>query len=218
MTDSQHVHTDQTQLLQAAQLEKVRLENERLKFEFETLKKGKGKSVDRFIPYLPLITVLVTIAGFGFGVYQYRAQQEANRVAQEQQSRKDREARELQSKKETEAAQREFMKPLLQNQLSLYLQATTAAATIATSTDPIDRKKAINDFWRLYEGPLIMVETKEVSGAMVRFGDCLRYPEDCDEDELSTRARAIGSRMQESLLKSWNTNPENFAADKFSYR
>jgi hypothetical protein len=196
MTDSQHVDTDQAHLLQAVQLEKVRLENEKLKFELESLKNGKGKGLDRFIPYLPLITDLVTIAGFGFGVYQYQAQQEANRVTQEQQSTKDRVARELQSKQETEAAQREFMKPLLQNQLSLYLQATTAAATIATSTDPIERRKAINDFWRLYEGPLIMVETHEVTGAMVRFGNCLREPENCNQGELGNRSRAIGSRMQ----------------------
>ncbi len=171
-----------------------------------------------FNPYLPLITVLVTIAGFGFGIYQYREQQQANRVAQTEQSKKDREAREIQSKKDTEAAQREFMKPLLQNQLSLYLQATAAAATISTSTDPVERKKAMNDFWRLYEGPLIMVESKEVSGAMIAFGDCLNESGNCDKAEISKRAHAIASRMQESLLRSWNTNPENFAADKFTYR
>jgi len=216
MTDSKPLRDDQTTLLQTAQLEKLRLENEKLKFELETLKKGKGLS--SFIPYLPLITVLVTIAGFGFGIFQYRAQQQANREAQTEQSKKDREAREIQSKKDTEAAQREFMKPLLQNQLSLYLQATAAAATISSSTDPVERKKATNDFWRLYEGPLIMVESKEVSGAMIAFSYCLNEPGNCDKAEISKRAHAIASRMQESLLRSWNTNPENFAADKFTYR
>ena len=216
MTDSKQEYSEQSALLMTAQLEKLRLENERLRMEVEGL--GKGNAVSSLIPYLPLITVLVTIAGFGFGIYQYREQQHANRVAQEEQSRKDREAREIQSKKDTETTQREFMKPLLQNQLSIYLQASAAAATIARSTDPVERKKAINDFWRLYEGPLIMVESKEVSGAMVQFGNCLDYPETCDQAEISTRAHALASRMQESLLKSWNTNPENFAADKFTYR
>ncbi len=216
MTDSKPLRDDQNTLLQSAQLEKLRLENEKLKFELETLKKGKG--LGSFIPYLPLITVLVTIAGFGFGIFQYRAQQQANRQAQAEQSKKDREAREIQSKKDTETAQREFMKPLLQNQLSLYLQATAAAATISSSTDPVERKKATNDFWRLYEGPLIMVESKEVSGAMIAFSYCLNEPGNCDKAEMSKRAHAIASRMQESLLRSWNTNPENFAADKFTYR
>src|SRR5712691_10932303 len=122
MTDSKRDYDDQNTLLVTAQLEKLRLENEKLGFELENLKRGKGLS--SFIPYLPLITLLVTIAGFGFGVYQYRAQQQANRDAQAEQSRKDREARETQSKKDTETAQREFMKPL-----SLYLQASAAAAT-----------------------------------------------------------------------------------------
>ena len=216
MTDSKPDYDDQNALLVTAQVEKLRLENERLRLELEGL--GKGNAVSSLIPYLPLITVVVTIAGFLFGVYQYRDQQQANRVAQAEQSRKDREAREIQSKKDTETTQREFMKPLLQNQLSLYLQASASAATIARSTDPIERKRAINDFWRLYEGPLIMVESKEVSGAMVQFGNCLDDDESCDQAEISKRAHALASRMQESLLRSWNTNPENFAVDKFTYR
>jgi tRNA/tmRNA/rRNA uracil-C5-methylase (TrmA/RlmC/RlmD family) len=216
MTDSQRDYDDQNALLVTAQLEKLRLENERLKLELEG--QGKGNALSSLIPYLPLITVMVTIAGFGFGVYQYREQQQANRVAQAEQSLKDREARETQSRKDSETTQREFMKPLLQNQLSLYLQASAAAATIARSTDPVERKKAINDFWRLYEGPLIIVESKDVSSAMVQFGNCLEFPESCDEGEIRKRAHAIASRMQESVLKSWNTNPENFAADKFIYR
>lgn len=216
MTDSKRDYYEQNALLVTARLEKLGLENEKLRLELESLKQGNGLS--SLIAYLPLITVVVTIAGFGFGVYQYRAQQQANRVAQAEQSRKDREAREIQSKENLETTQREFMKPLLQNQLALYLQASSAAATISRSADPIERKKAINDFWRLYEGPLIMVETKEVSGAMVEFGNCLNATESCDEVEISRRAHALASRMQESLLRSWNTNPENFAADKFTYR
>lgn len=205
MTEPKRDYYDQNARLAAAQLEKLELENERLRFELAKMKKGPGPS--SLIPYLPLITVLVTIVGFGFGIYQYRAQQQANREAQADRSRKD-----------TEAAQREFMKPLLQNQLSLYLQASTAAATISRSTDPTERKKAMNDFWRLYEGPLILVESKEVSGAMVAFGNCLDATEICDAGEMSKRSHALASRLQESLLKSWNTNPENFATDKFSYR
>ena len=200
--------------LAKAQLEKITLENERLRLELSNLKRGHKLVL---LPYLPLITVLITMAGFGFGIYQYRAQQKANREAQADQSKRDFEAREAQSKRNMEEAQRDFMKPLLQNQLTLYLQASSAAATISHSTDPDERKKAVNEFWRLYDGPLIAVESKEVSGAMARFGSCLTG-ENCDSDELSQRSRALGSRIQESLLKSWNTNPENFATDKFHYR
>ncbi|MCM3869332.1 MAG: hypothetical protein ND895_01375 [Pyrinomonadaceae bacterium] len=216
MTDSKRGYDEQNALLVSARLEKLRLENEKLRLELDGLQRGGGLS--SLIPYLPLITVVVTIAGFAFGVYQYRAQQKANRNAQLEQSTRDREEREIQSRKDTETTQREFMKPLLQNQLAIYLQASAAAATISRSNDPVEKKKAINDFWRLYEGPLIMVESKEVSDAMVRFGNCLDYAEGCDDAEISKRAHALASRMQESLLRSWNTNPENFAADKFTYR
>ena len=191
--------------LEAAQFEKLRLENEKLRLELEALRKGQGLRL--IMPFTPLITILVAVAGFAFGIYQYRAQQQANRTAMAAQSKKD-----------TDAAQREFMKPLLQNQLSLYLQAASAAATISSSTDPAEKKKAMNDFWRLYEGPLIMVESKEVSGAMVDLGKCLDGSESCTDAEISKRSHALASRMQESILKSWNTNPENFASDKFSYR
>ncbi len=124
MTDARRDDGEQNALLVAAQLEKLKLQNEKLRLEVETLKSGQG--VGSLAPYLSLLTVLVTIAGFGFGIYQYRAQQQANRAAQAEQAIKDREARELQAKHDTEAAQREFMKPVLQQQLALYLQASTA--------------------------------------------------------------------------------------------
>jgi len=179
--------------VEALQLEKLRLDNEKLRLELGALKKGKG--LKQVMPFTPLITVLVTLAAFGFGIYQYRAEQDANRVATVVQSAKEREEREIQSKKDTDAAQREFMKPLLQNQLSLYLQVSSAAATIVRSTDSAERQKALNDFWRLYEGPLIMVESKDVSSAMVAFGNCLDQHEDCDPGELSKRSRALASRL-----------------------
>jgi len=83
----------------------------------------------------------------------------------------------------------------LQTQLTLYLQAASAAATIARSTDDAEKKKAMNDFWRLYQGPLIIVESKEVSDAMVKFGSCLDAIESCSQTEISQRA--LASRMQE---------------------
>jgi len=48
-------------------LEKLRLENEKLRLEIDTLKRGK-RHVDTLSSYIPLLSVLVTIAGFGFGI------------------------------------------------------------------------------------------------------------------------------------------------------
>ena len=217
MTNPERDQADQDTRMKSAQLEKLELENEKLRLDLERMKTGK-RGLESFIPYLPLITVLITIAGFAFGIYQYRAQQLANREAQAAQSEKDRVARETQSQKDTEAGQREFMKPVLQTQLSLYLEASSAAATIISSTDASEKTKAANDFWRLYHGPLVLVESKAVSDAMVNFGRCLNQREMCDEGELNDRVLRLTSRMQESILASWNAKPENFAANTFTYR
>src|SRR5262245_12943564 len=56
--------------LQLAQLEKVQLENERLKLELVEIRRGKRW---HHIPieFVPIITALVAIAGFSYGVVQY---------------------------------------------------------------------------------------------------------------------------------------------------
>src|SRR6185295_5442587 len=104
------------------QLDRKRLETEKLRLEVEALKRQStpGRSLSS---YVPLISVLVTVAGFGFGIYQYRAQQIQNRESQERLARQENEARERQAEKDRENAQREFMKPLLDKQLSLYFEA-----------------------------------------------------------------------------------------------
>src|SRR2546423_13662623 len=74
--------------LASAQLEKLRLEIEDLrsknnlqveKLQLEIIDlKGKNKWADRAARYIPLLSVLITVAGFCFGVYQFRAQQKDN--------------------------------------------------------------------------------------------------------------------------------------------
>lgn len=197
-------------------LEKLRLENERLSLEIASMKRGRNRLIS-MTDYIPLITVLVTIAGFGFGIYQYRAQQIENRLSQEMLARQEREDREVQLQKDKDTAQRDFMKPLLEKQLSLYFEASSAVSTIASTTDASEREKATNTFWRLYYGPLVVVETKKVSGAMERFGNCLTGEESCSKNEINNRSLALATTLQEALLKSWNLKPENFTQDKFKY-
>lgn len=199
-----------------AQSEKLKLETEKLKLEIERLKR-EGARVRSMSSYVPLISVLVTVAGLGFGIYQYRAQQIQNRESQERLANQEREARTAQSVKDKDNAQREFMKPLLEKQLALYFEASSAAATIARTTDQLKKKKAIDNFWRLYSGPLVIVESMEVSGAMKRFSRCVDGTEMCDQAEMNDRALALATAFQKSMLRSWNLKPEHFAADKFQY-
>jgi leucyl aminopeptidase (aminopeptidase T) len=161
--------------------------------------------------------VLVTVAGFGFGIYQYRAQQIENRKSQEMLAQQERDDREAQLQKDRDTAQRDFMKPLLEKQLSLYFEASSAASTIATTIDSSEREKATNTFWRLYYGPLVIVENKEVSNAMQSFAKCLSREDSCSRAEMSNRSLILASKLQEAMLKSWNLKPENFTHDKFTY-
>jgi hypothetical protein len=58
--------------------------------------------------------------------------------------------------------------------LTLCSQAAGDAGTLATSKDKANRSAAEDDFWRLYWGPLGIVEQNAVAGAMVAFGNCLK--------------------------------------------
>lgn len=198
------------------QIDKQRLETEKLTLEVAALKR-QGSQGRNLSSYVPLVSVLVTVAGFAFGIYQYRAQQIQNRESQERLARQETEARERQADRDKENAQREFMKPLLDKQLSLYFEASATAATIVKTTDETERKKAINNFWRLYYGPLVMVESTGVSGSMKSFGFCLDGTEQCNENELRDRALALATSLQQALLNSWNMKPEDFTKDKFQY-
>jgi hypothetical protein len=110
------------------------------------------------------------------------------------------------------------MKPLLEKQQELYFEAATAAATIASTRDAAERRKAEAKFWILYRGPLVMVESTDVSGAMKRFGRCLTGEDKCNDGKLNDRALALASTLETSMLKTWNAKPDEFIKGQFVYR
>jgi hypothetical protein len=160
MADAMRMEDDSATALQQAQLEQVRLTNEKLKLEVDELRKQQHAH-PILAQAIPIVTALVAVAGFLWGVAQYSEEQEKSR----------------------ETAAREFMKPWLENQREIYMQALSFAATVANSDSPAERKQAIDNFWQLYQGKMILVETKSVSGAMVQFGNCLKDPNTCTRDE-----------------------------------
>jgi hypothetical protein len=180
--------------LQLAQLEKLQLENEKLKLELAEFKCGKPwYSIP--IELVPIITALIAIAGFLYGVIQYRDLQSKNR----------------------ESAEREFMKPWLESQREIYLQALSAATTVANTDDPKKRKQATEEFWRLYQGKMILVETTGVSGAMRRFGNCLNGVDTCTKDEMNTRCRALATAMADSMAATAKMTFQEFKNNQFRY-
>ena len=126
---------------------------------------------------LKVVGGLLAIVGAGVGLYQY-----------------------------VDSAQRESKKPFWERQVSLYFDATTAAATLATSDDESRRTKAAADFWRLYWGPLALVEDREVEAAMVRLGRCL--DKECPRPELQQLSLALAHTCRRSLQVSWNLTLE----------
>lgn len=189
----------------ALQLEQVQLENERLKLELAELRKGNPWY---HIPtqMVPIVTAIIAIAGFSWGVIQYQDQQTKNRTAQEKQALR-----------EKEIAEREFMKPWLESQREIYLQALSAAAAVANSDDPEKREQATGKFWQLYQGMMIVVETTSVSGAMVEFGQCLDGTDTCSRAELNQRSRALATAMAESMAATAKMTFNEFVTNQFQY-
>jgi hypothetical protein len=177
---------------QSAQLEQVRLTNEKLKLEVEELRKRSHPILAQLIP---AVTALVAVAGFLWGVAQYREQQQ----------------------KSQETAAREFMKPWLESQRDIYLQALSSAATLANSDAPTERTQAADNFWRLYQGKMILVETATVSRDMVDFGKCLDSTQHCAKEEMNKRLRVLATSMAESMAATAKMTFEQFSANQFKY-
>jgi hypothetical protein len=194
----------------ASENEKLALECEKLRAEIRELESPKGWS-DKLSRHSTLVSMLLAIFGFIFGFVQYGAQQEANRKTEEAQAEQERRIRD-----------REFMKPLWEKQLTTYFEASQAAATIATSTDPKEGEAARNNFWMLYQGPLVIVESPSVSAAMKAFGQVLatgtnQSPGTTNKD-LATLSRELASAFQESLIEGANLRLDEFRKGKFDYR
>jgi hypothetical protein len=79
MADADQPPDELAQSLSTAQLEKLKLEIEKLKVETSGLK-DKKKSRINLIAYSPMLSVLIAVSGFLFGVWQYYNQQQKARI------------------------------------------------------------------------------------------------------------------------------------------
>jgi hypothetical protein len=84
------------------------------------------------------------------------------------------------------------LQPFRQKQLDLYIQATEAAGRLASETNEDEWEKARTTFWRLYWGPLCIVEDKDVERRMVELGELVPQeplsPDTNEEDRSNLRA------------------------------
>ena len=188
------------QSIRSAQLEEFRLKNEKLRMEVQELRKGKPW-YQVPIQFVPIATALITIAGFWLGLFRYQSDQLA------------------QSAREQVGREREYMKPWLENQREIYRKALSAAGILSNTENVDTQKKEAEEFWSLYHGEMILVETKGVSEAMVAFGKCLEGSKIiCPKPELDRLAHGLGSAMHESMSSTAKMTYEEFSASQFKYR
>lgn len=108
-----------------------------------------------------VVTLAIVISGI-WAIIQYKSE------ATKERTRADTQAVETLIAQQFEAA-----KPFLQRQLDLCIEASDAAATLASARDANRIATALDRFWELYFGSLHIVEntgTKSVESNMVAFG------------------------------------------------
>jgi hypothetical protein len=197
------IKTDHEHALRSAQLENLQLENEKLRLELEGFRRSKPW-YSLWIQFVPLISVLVAVSGFLWGIYVFQAQQTRNLEQQKQQS-----------ENELETAQQELMKPWLDNQREIYLQALTAAARIAIANDPVKSEQVEDEFWTLYNGKMILVETESVRKAMINFGVCIKRK--CIQSDKIELLHELATAMANSMAATAQMTYEEFSANQFKY-
>ena len=106
-----------------------------------------------------------------------------------------------QYKLQVEVATLSAKAPFDTKRLDLCLEASAAASSIASTSDPKARKQSADDFWRLYWGPLGIVEDTRIANAVTQFGDC--FKQNC-ETPLTSLAYGIARACRTDVLTSFN--------------
>jgi hypothetical protein len=176
----------------------LRLKIEKLELEIQQLKRA-NEWTRNWGRILPTLSALVPLMALLFAVQQFVQQQKASEKAN------------------TANSERAFMQPILNRQMNTYFDASAVAATLASSDDPKEREKAAEMFWKLYYGPLVMLESPEVSGAMKDFGHCVKPQGSCTPERMANLSLALASTLQSDLFASWKLNPEKYAERSINY-
>jgi hypothetical protein len=104
---------------------------------------------------------------------------------------------------EAKIAAIEARKPFEAKRLELYIEAASVAAVATSGKDTKEVKKAKDQFWYLYWGPLAVVEDQMVSRAMVKLGACMQDKTKCDKDPRQL-ALDLSRTCRVSIAGSWD--------------
>ncbi|MDJ0656130.1 MAG: hypothetical protein QNJ40_18350 [Xanthomonadales bacterium] len=100
-----------------------------------------------------------------------------------------------------DASEKEYRRPLWERQIAVYFEATNATGLLVSATDPQQLATAERSFWKLYYGPMALVEDLQVEQAMVQFGRCLR--DQCEMAQLRKLSLSLAHACRASLGESW---------------
>jgi len=142
---------------------------------------------------LKLLSPLLAIAAFAWGIYTYRdtSGQQLNRQRAE-------------AERTAETRRIEATRPYLDKQLALYTEATQVTASLATTIDEKERAKLKKRFMELYWGELGLVERGGVALAMANFR--VGLDRNAAPAELGTLALALAHACRDELAASWGTD------------
>lgn len=224
MTDTSTSPTDSglddpTILKMRLEVEYLRRQNEKLSFEIDDAK-SESAGIRQLRKMLPLITGLVAVAGFWFGIIQYVRAEAASRGQRETADKARLEQEKAADEVFRRDLKRETAKPLWDRQLSLYIEATEKAAIIATTDDETRRTEAEARFWVLYWGPLAAVEdvgmtkqTKaEIEQKMVEFGRLLESrPARREQSKLTTACLALAHAVRDAVAPAFDVEATKLA-------
>ena len=193
------------------EIQNLRQQNDKLTIEIQTLKATApaGRWEGRISRFNPVVTALIGVAAFTFGVIQYIRAETASRKQRAEEQFKTLKADELARIE----AKREALKPLWDKQIDLYMDAAETAATIALTDDEEVRTTSEKRFWILYWGPLAAIEDltlaldspPEIEQAMVSFGEACKKPfAQRDKNQMKQLSLKLAHAIRKALPKSFD--------------
>ena len=173
---------DNTQSNQNLNEQLVQAQLDKLKLEIQSIKR-KNKWEEKLARYIPLLTVLITVAGFCFGIYQFRA------------------LADIEARRNVAEGKEALDRVFWEETILISLEVSDTAGIIASSPRDSDaRKKAEERFKQLKNGTINTVAIPSIVQAVNEFDKCLEDKE-CAETQLPTRAVDLSSNIGEKLGK-----------------
>lgn len=146
-----------------------------------------NKGWNRVAQFVPLLTIMIAIAAFVFGIIQYRSNQE-----------------------------KEFKKSFLTKQLESYAEITKSAARLAVLDAGDERTREFGHFKELYHGSLRMVADKKVYDETRNFMDYFMDLQSVPtrQREIQEASRRLAVSCRESLQQTWDVPLEELDLPK----